>query len=63
MDKLEIWDYSIQTTTHKIDKQQGFNVQNREHIQCLIIQYNRKMSEKNIRITESLCGAETNTIL
>ena len=24
MDTLEIWDYQIQTTTNKIDKQQGF---------------------------------------
>lgn len=45
--KKELWDYQIQTATHKIDKLQGFKVQNREHIQCLIIQYNRKMSEKN----------------
>ena len=29
-DKLGVWDQQIQTTIHKIDKQQGFTVQHRE---------------------------------
>ena len=29
-DKLGVWDSQIQTTTHKIDKQQGFTVEHRE---------------------------------
>ena len=29
-DKLEVWDQQIQTTIHKIDRQQGSTIQHRE---------------------------------
>ena len=52
-DKLGVWDQEVQTTVHKIDKQQGPIVQHRKiySITC------NKTHEKiySIYITESLC--------
>ena len=41
-DKLVGWDYHIQTTIYKIDKQQGFTVSTGNYIQYLVITYNGK---------------------
>ena len=41
-DKLGVWDYQIQNTIHKIDKQKGFTIQHSELHSIPIMEKNLK---------------------
>ena len=64
--KLGVWNQQIQTTIHEINnKDLLYMYSTGDYIQYLIINYNRKESEKQyVCITESLCCTPaTNTTL
>ena len=63
-DKLGVWDEQIPLYTKYINNKDLLHSSTGNYIQYLVITYNRKESEKNMCITESLCCIpETNTIL